>query len=58
MVTLRDNVFYGLDTDTKPASVELIKGKPQAIPNGFPFYEINTGKVFMYDAENQEWLEQ
>lgn len=41
----------GLSTDTKPT--ELEDGK--IIDNGSVFIEIDTGKIFFYDLENQEW---
>ena len=37
----------GLSTDTKPTDVS----------NGSIYIEINTGKVFMFDAENEQWKE-
>lgn len=39
--------YRGLSTDTKPSGA----------PNGSMFMEINTGKVFMYDAENDYWYQ-
>lgn len=39
----------GLSTDEKP-----IKN----IPNGSSFYEMDTKKVFMFDEQNNRWLEQ
>ena len=38
----------GLSTDTKPT---------EGIENGSIFIEIDTGKFFMYDGENQQWKE-
>lgn len=48
-------VFYllelrGLSTDEKP--VEIING---TIENGSVFIEIDTGDVYIFDAENKEW---
>lgn len=37
----------GLSTDTKPMNV----------PNGSDFFEIDTSKVYMFDAENAQWRE-
>ena len=37
----------GLSTDTKPTTY----------PNGSTFVEMDTGKVFIFDAENEEWKE-
>ena len=45
--------FFGLSTDTKPIEVY----KNTAIPNASTFCEMDTGKVFLYDAENKRWLE-
>lgn len=50
MVTIRGKYLYqGLSTDTKPAGAST--------PNGAAFIEIDTGKGFMFDAENKEWHE-
>lgn len=38
----------GLSGDTKPTTVK----------NGSGFYEINTGKYYMFDEENSTWREQ
>ena len=43
----------GLSTDTKPTGTY----HNTRIQNGSSFLEMDTGKVFMYDAENAEWLE-
>ena len=37
----------GLSTDTKPTNY----------PNGSTFVEMDTGKVFIFDTENEEWKE-
>lgn len=37
----------GLSTDNKPTDV----------PNGSTFLEMNTSKVYVFDAENSQWLE-
>lgn len=42
----------GLSTDTKPTE---INGK--TIDNGSTFIEMDTGKIFFYDLENEEWKE-
>jgi len=39
--------YTGLSTDRKP---------PMAY-NGDTFFEMDTGKVFMYDAHNKKWWE-
>lgn len=40
--------LVGLSTDPKPTDV----------PNTSVFYEMDTKALFMFDAENQVWLEQ
>lgn len=42
----------GLSTDTKP--IEVVDG---IIPNGTVFFEMDTGKVFLFDFDNKKWLE-
>lgn len=49
---------YGLSTDTKPTTVEYIKGCPVSVPNASTFYEMNTKKVFMFNADAAAWIEQ
>lgn len=45
--------FTCLSTDTKPtASFNGI-----AIANGSTLYEMDTHKAYIYDQENDEWLE-
>lgn len=40
------NFYEGLSTDTKPAGKGI---------NGSIFYEMDTGKVYMYDETNNMW---
>jgi len=40
--------FIGLSTDIKPKDV----------PNTSSFYEMDTKKMYLYDAENAAWREQ
>lgn len=40
--------IVGLSTDEKPMDV----------PNSSSFYEMDTKKIFLFDAENKIWLEQ
>ena len=42
----------GLSTDTKPTEMG---GK--AVDNGSTFIEINTGKIYLYDLEHEQWEE-
>lgn len=48
----REIELRGLSTDTKPTKVD---GKD--VPNGTVFVEIDTGKIYFYDLENQLWKE-
>lgn len=42
----------GLSTDTKPTEINN-----KTIDNGSTFIEIDTGKIYFYDLENEEWKE-
>lgn len=44
------NEYYGLSTDTKPSD--------PSVPNASTFYEMDTGKLFMFSADSHTWLEQ
>lgn len=44
-------VFHGLSTDTKPTNT--FEGA--TIENGSQFLELDSGKVFLYDAEHKAW---
>ncbi len=48
--------FAGLSTDTKPAGTVLLDNKSVALANGSEFIEMDTGKKYSYDAENQQWI--
>lgn len=48
----REIELRGISTDEKP---EKIDGKD--IANGTVFIEIDTGKLYMFDAENKQWKE-
>lgn len=39
--------YEGLSTDTKPTGV----------PNGSRFLEMDTGDVYMYDADGSTWIQ-
>lgn len=45
--TPRARSLSGKSTDTKPLDVE----------NGSVFQEIDTGKIYRFDAENKTWYE-
>ena len=42
----------GLSTDTKPTEVANKK-----VDNGSVYLEIDTGKIYLFDFENQQWKE-
>lgn len=44
--------FRGLSSDTKPTQLD-----GETIANGSVFIEIDTGKIFFYDLENEQWKE-
>lgn len=46
--------LVGLSTDTKP--INEFNGT--AICNGSYFYEMDTKKLWQFDEENKQWLEQ
>ncbi len=41
--------YRGKSTDEKPA---------RCVPNGSTFYEMDTGKLYMFDVDTGTWLEQ
>jgi hypothetical protein len=48
----REIELRGISTDEKPATID---GKD--IANGTVFIEIDTGKLYMFDKENEQWKE-
>ena len=42
----------GLADDEKPTTIDGVD-----IANGSVFIEIDTGKIFFYDLENEQWKE-
>ena len=40
--------MFGLHTDTKPTT---------GVPNGSAFIEMDTGKIFFFDAAGAQWFE-
>lgn len=43
-----EGVLFGLSTDTKPTG--------GGIGNGYMFVEMDTSKLYFYDAEGKRWL--
>ena len=48
----REIELRGISTDEKPTTID---GKD--IANGTVFIEIDTGKLYMFDKENEQWKE-
>lgn len=48
----REIELRGISTDAKPTTID---GKD--IANGTVFIEIDTGKLYMFDKENEQWKE-
>ena len=48
-VNLAFNGYVGLSTDSKPT---------EDVNNGSKFYEMDTAKSYMFDAEGLSWIEQ
>jgi len=44
--------IYGLSTDSKPTQVGA-----NDVGNGSLYIEMDTGKIYFYDAENKQWKE-
>ena len=42
----------GLSTDTKPTEIANKK-----VDNGSTYIEIDTGKIYFFDFDNQQWRE-
>lgn len=51
MVSSKFMEFRGLSTDTKPDETK------DGVGNGAAFIEMDTGKLYFYDAENTQWVE-
>jgi len=51
MITVENltDVYNGLEDDTKPT---------EGVRNGSVFIEMDTGKTYKFDEENQTWIEQ
>ena len=46
-----DYDFMGLSTDTKPTIEEYPNMR-----NGSSFFEMDSKKLYFYDAENEQWV--
>lgn len=51
--TVKIMELFGLSTDEKPTGTF----NNTKISNASTFLEMDTGKVFMYDEENEQWHE-
>ena len=43
------NEYRGRSDDTKPV---------ERVPNGSTYLAINTGDIFMFDADSKQWFQQ
>ena len=43
-----------LSTDSKPTTIS-VDGEEQPLANGTTLIEMNTGKIYLYDAQNEQW---
>lgn len=51
MITVSNSIpptYNGLSTDEKPV---------EDVENGSAYMEMDTGKLYLYDAENETWRE-
>lgn len=46
--------FYGKSGDVKPVN----SGGIVSVPNASTFYEMNTGKIFLFDEDENTWIDQ
>lgn len=51
MVSSKFMEFRGLSTDTKPNETK------DGVGNGAAFIEMDTGKLYFYDADSKQWVE-
>ena len=49
--------YYGKSTDSKPIAYIDSWGKEVQISNGSFYLEMDTGKVFVFDASDKVWRE-
>lgn len=50
---VRNADFCGISSDVKPTTYA---NNGKVIDNGSKFYEIDTGKTYVFDKENLTWL--
>ena len=50
--------LFGLSTDTKPSGSLEYGAAVVPIKNASLFYEIDSGDLFIFDEENEEWVKQ
>lgn len=49
--------FRGLSTDTKPTTYTDENAQEFIVDNGSVFIELDTGDVYGYDLDSQDWNE-
>lgn len=52
---LNNRYWIGLSTDTKPSPTSTNPNDTFVI-NGMPLYEMDTGKIYLFDASNNQWV--
>ena len=50
--------FYGDSSEEKPTEYKTLTGQVVPIPNGSTLYQIDTGKLFMWNSLKNTWNEQ
>ena len=50
--------LYSLSTDIKPIDKIEFQGTKYSITNGSTLYEMDTKSVFLFDEENERWIQQ
>lgn len=50
--------FYGDSSEEKPTEYTTLTGQVIPIPNGSTLYQIDTGKIFMWNILKNTWNEQ
>lgn len=56
MITLKRAAFSNVNR-TAEFSGRSIDSKPTNVANGSEYKEIDTGRVYVFDAENIKWIE-
>lgn len=64
MVTTLINTYHGYSENSGEFHVDVhdircksTDSKPTGVPNGSSLIEMDTGKVYFFDADSSQWLE-